>query len=107
MNQLAVIRALEKDPAALGSAAAAMYRIRELMGSTIRSFEEISKNKKERNAELALQLLSAMLTRYPNPEHVKDRGEVITYLGEQMYKTLAPRKSQDFPFEDRTVFARS
>lgn len=46
-----------------------------------------------------------MFARYPNPENVKDRGDVITYLGEQMYKTLSPRKSQDFPFEDRTVFA--
>lgn len=107
MDQLAIIRALEKDPAALSPAAAAMYRIREPKGSAIRPFEVISENKKKRNAELALQLLTAMFDKYPNPEQVRDRQEVIAFLGEQMYRTLAPRKSESFPYDRRTPFARS
>lgn len=107
MNKLDVIKTLEQDMFTLNSAAAAMYRIREPVGSTRLAFDQISSNKQARNRELALQTLTAVFEKFPEPTEISDPKVVSEFLAEQMYRTLSPRKSEQFPFDQRTPYARS
>jgi hypothetical protein len=107
MNQIDLFRTLQQDEHVLNIAAAAMYKIREPKGSTRLSFEQLSPHKQARNRELAVQILRTVLERYPDPTKVSSPDEVKVFLAEQMYKMLAPKKSESFPFDQRTPFARS
>lgn len=107
MNKLDVIKTLEQDMFTLNSAAAAMYRIREPVGSTRLAFDQISSNKQARNRELALQTLTAVFEKFPEPTEISDPKVVSEFLAKQMYRTLSPRKSEQFPFDQRTPYARS
>lgn len=107
MGQIDLFRALQQDERVLDLAAAAMYKIREPRGSTRIAFERVSPAKKARNRELAVQILTAVLARYPDPLRVSSPDEIKTFMAEQMYKMLAPNKSESFPFDQRTPFART
>ncbi len=107
MKQLSVIQSLKQDTFALDYAAAAMYRIREPIGSTRLPFSEISSGKQTRNRDLALRTLTAVFEQYPDPTEVRDPDILKDFLAEQMYRTLAPQKSEQFPFDQRTPYARS
>lgn len=107
MNQIDLLRVVEKDQRVLDIAAAAMYKIREPKGSTRRSFDQLSHAKQARNRELAILVLRAVFERYPDPSTVASPAEVKVFLAEQMYMLLAPRKSETFPFDKRTPYAQS
>ena len=107
MSDIDLLQAIQRDRHLLDTAAAAMYKIREPRGSTHLSFDQISPGKQARNRELAIQILGSVLTRYPDPSKISDPSEIKIYMAEQMYTLLAPRKSEIFPFDQRTQFARS
>src|SRR5690606_10656336 len=107
MSDIDLLQAIQRDRHLLDTAAAAMYKIREPRGSTHLSFDQISPGKQARNRELAIQILGSVLTRYPDPSKISYPSEIKIYMAEQMYTLLAPRKSEIFPFDQRTQFARS
>jgi hypothetical protein len=107
MDKPALLSILEKDSALIDLAGAAMYKIREPKGSTRLSFQQISDGKKRRNRELAVSVISDVLRRYPDPGSVQSADVVENYLAEVMYRTLSPGKSESFPLDQRTPFAKS
>lgn len=107
MNNVDLVKFMSENDEFLNSAAAAMYKVREPAGSKRLAFQQISPAKQQRNKELALQTLRGVVEQFPNLSQTPDPEVVKDFLAEQMYRTLAPKKSEHFPLDQRTPFARS
>jgi hypothetical protein len=107
MDKPAIIRALEADPRLVDYAGMAMYKIREPVGNTRLTFQQITVGKQTRNRQLAVRIITQVLERYPDPQGIQSVDEVKNYMAEVMYRTLAPTKAEHFPLDQRTPFART
>lgn len=107
MKKPAFISALEADHTALRHAGAAMYKIREPKGSQRVNYDDITLSKQKRNQELAIRLVTQVFTHFPDPSKTESSEELMDYMAEQKYQILSPLKSETFPYDQRTPFART
>lgn len=97
---------LHLNDAMLDHCAEAMYKIREPIGSTRVPFSAISQGKKITNRRVASEVLQTATLAWSQSSASTDPNSIFDLVGDDLYRRMAPNKSQLNPWDGRSDFAK-
>ncbi len=97
---------LHLNDAMLDHCAEAMYKIREPKGSTRVPFLQLTDGKKIANRRVAREVLQTATLAWSRSSVNTDPNSIFDLVGDDLYRRMAPNKSQLNPWDGRSNFAK-
>jgi len=101
-----MLRQLHTGGPFLERCAESMYRLREPRNSQTITYTTVSPNKKERNREIAREVMGVAIRRVQYITSFDEIEGVFDSVAREFYSHVAPLKSQTEPLDQRSAFAQ-